>query len=38
MFKYGYDEREMDACDVSDAQMEYLFALACVGACAKFGR
>ena len=38
MIKYEYDEREMDSCDIFDAQREYLFALACVGACAKFGR
>lgn len=38
MFRYEDFDKEMDSCDICDAQREYLFALSLVGACTKFGK
>lgn len=39
MLRYKeYNEKEMDACDFSEEQMEYLFALGLTRACTHIGR
>ena len=39
MLRYQeYTQEELDACEVSDAQMEYLFALGLTQACTHVGK
>ena len=40
MLKYGFHEynEEMDACDISDEQRAYVFALALTNACVQLGK
>lgn len=39
MFRYEeYTDKEMDACDICEAQIEYIYALGLTRACTQIGK